>query len=205
MDRVSPQLATRRSEAVRKAQDKIKEILSLIGQKYKDSATFQDALETLGGAAVAATGQAIFTDMSPEEIALSTLLGGVAAFGARPVAAQVGGAIGRRLDARNPELMAGIPAEVAAAFPGTKASVMQFEQLRRAATEQREKQALSVLRDLQLAKYRQNFKGRGDVEGLMTAIGRYSGDNLAQAAVALTAPFILAPGGEQQGEGARRA
>ena len=59
--------------AMRKAQDKIMQMLAAVGQKYRDSAAFQDALETLGGAAVAAGGQAIFTDMTPEEIALSTV------------------------------------------------------------------------------------------------------------------------------------
>lgn len=184
--------------AIRKAQDRIKELLAAVGQRYKDSATFQDALETLGGAALTATGQAIFTDMSAEEIALSTLLGGAAAFGARPVAAQLGGAIGRRIDARNPGALANVPVDVAAAFPGTKASVMQFEQLRRGASGASEQQALALLRDLQLAKYRQNFKGRGDVEGLLTAIGRYGGDNLAQLGVALTTPLFLGGDEEQQ-------
>lgn len=183
--------------AVRKAQDKIMQLLRMVGNKYKDSATFQDALETLGGAAVAAGGQAIFTDMTPEEIALSTLLGGGAAFAARPIAAQVGGGIGRALDKRNPGMMQGVPADVAAVFPGSPASVMQFENLRRAASGASEQQAMKVLRDLQLAKYRQNFKGRGDIEGVLTAIGRYSGDNLAQAAVALTTPMFL--GGSEEG------
>jgi hypothetical protein len=182
--------------AMRKAQDKIMELLRMVGSKYKDSAMFQDALETLGGAAVAATGQAIFTDMTPEEIALSTLLGGGAAFAARPVAAGIGGRIGRVLDERNPGMLQGVPADVAAVFPGSPASVMQFENLRKAATSEAEKKTLQVLRDLQLAKYRQNFKGRGDIEGALTAIGRYSGDNMAQAAVALATPLFL--GGNEE-------
>ena len=181
----------------RMAQDRIRELLSAAGRNYRDNAWVQDAAETLGGAAVVAGGQALFTDMSPEEIALSTLLGGAAAFGARPIAAEVGGMIGRRVDKARPDALAGIPREVAAVFPGSPAAVMDAERLRRATTG-REQQAISLLRDLQLSKYRQNFKGKGDMEGLLTAIGRYSGDNLAQLAVGLTTPMLLAGA---QGEG----
>jgi|DEB0MinimDraft_6_1074348.scaffolds.fasta_scaffold25740_2 MFS family permease len=178
--------------AMRKAQDKIMQMLAAVGQKYRDSAAFQDALETLGGAAVAAGGQAIFTDMTPEEIALSTLLGGAAAFGARPIAAQVGGSIGAALDKRNPNWVSeNIPREVAAIFPGSPGAVMEAERLRRATSGGGEQGAMKLLRDLQLSKYRQNFKGKGDLEGLLTAIGRYSGDNIAQAGVALTTPFFM--------------
>jgi hypothetical protein len=177
----------------RMAQSKIKAMLAAVGQKYKDSAAFQDALETLAGAAVSAGGQAIFTDMAPEEIALSTLLGGVAAFGARPIAAQVGGKIGGVLDERNPNWVSkNIPREVAAIFPGSPVAVMEAERMRRAASGSNGEQGgAKLLRDLQLAKYRQNFKGKGDLEGLLTAIGRYSGDNIAQLGVALTTPFFL--------------
>jgi hypothetical protein len=178
--------------ATRKAQDKIMQMLAAVGRKYRDSAALQDALETLAGAAVAAGGQAIFTDMTPEEIALSTLLGGATAFGARPIAAQVGGKIGAVLDKRNPNWVSeNIPREVAAKFPGSPAAVMEAERLRRMAASGGEQGGTKLLRDLQLSKYRQNFKGKGDLEGLLTAIGRYSGDNIAQAGVALTTPFFL--------------
>jgi len=178
---------------MRKAQDKIMAMLAAVGQKYRDSAAVQDAMETLGGAAVAAGGQALFTDMTPEEIALSTLLGGAAAFGARPIAAQVGGSIGAALDKRNPNwVRENIPREVAAVFPGSPGAVMDAERMRRmVAGSGAEQGAMKLLRDLQLSKYRQNFKGRGDLEGLLTAIGRYSGDNIAQAGVALTTPFFM--------------
>jgi hypothetical protein len=65
---------------------------------YSKSGLAQDAAETIGAAGVLAGGQALFTDMTPEQILLSTLLGGGAAFAARPIAANVGGALGRQVD-----------------------------------------------------------------------------------------------------------
>ena len=65
---------------------------------YSKSGAVQDAVETIGTAGVLAGGQALFTDMTPEEILLSTLLGGGAAFAARPIASKLGGAVGRNID-----------------------------------------------------------------------------------------------------------
>jgi hypothetical protein len=50
---------------------------------------------------------------------------------------------------------------------------------------------------LNYAKYKQNFQGKGEYEGLLTALGRYGGDNAAQAAVALAAAGLL--GGNEDG------
>ena len=58
----------------------------------------QDVIETLVNASLIAGGQAIFTDMSPGEIAMSTGLGiGAAAVG-RPLVGRAGQAIGNRLN-----------------------------------------------------------------------------------------------------------
>lgn len=176
--------------STRMAGARIEQLLAAAGKRYRDSALLQDAVETLGGAALVAGGQALFTDMSPEEIALSTLLSGAAAFGARPVAAGIGGRIGKTIDKANPNALENIPVELAAVFPGSPAAVMQAERSRRLATGS-EKDVMKLLRDLQMSKYKQNFKGRGDVEGLLTAIGRYSGDNIAQLAVGLTTPMLF--------------
>lgn len=180
--------------SMRMAGENLRELLAAAGKRYRDSALVQDAVETLGGAAIVAGGQAVFSDMSPEEIALSAVLGGAAAFGARPIAAGVGGGIGKMIDKTNPDLLKKVPIELASMFPGSPAAVMQAELARRLATGG-EQEVMKLLRDLQMSKYRQNFKGRGDMEGLMTAIGRYSGDNIAQLAVGLTTPFLF---GEEQ-------
>ena len=62
-----------------KSERKLQGLLGTAYKKYQTDPNFQDALETLGGAGALALGQAILTDMSPAEIALSTLLGGGAA------------------------------------------------------------------------------------------------------------------------------
>ena len=66
----------------------------------------QDVIETALGAATAAGGQALFTDMSAEEIALSTALGVGAAAVGRPLMGRAGQAIGNRIDRANPGVRA---------------------------------------------------------------------------------------------------
>ena len=61
---------------LRKASDKLQSLLGTAYSKYQSDPNFQDALETLGGAGALAIGQAILTDMSHDESALSTLIGG---------------------------------------------------------------------------------------------------------------------------------
>ena len=84
---------------------RVANLLKQIGQKYIKDAQFQDVAETAIGAGVAGTGQALFTDMSPEEIALSTALGFGSAIAARPLGARLGGAIGKHLDKKHPQAM----------------------------------------------------------------------------------------------------
>ena len=80
------------------------EVMKPLWNAYSKSGLAQDAAETLGAAGVLAGGQALFTDMTPEQILLSTLLGGGAAFAARPIAAKLGGAVGKRLDKNSAKL-----------------------------------------------------------------------------------------------------
>ena len=172
------------------------EALQRLGKAYQDNAALQDALETLGFATATAAGQALFSDMTPEEIAISTLLGGGAAFAARPIAANLGGRIGQSLDRRYPGALHGVPPGMQAVYPGSGAQVRQLQQQVREATEPAEKQVAKALKNLSLSKYKQNMirpdgTKRGDIEGFLTMIGRYQGDNAAQLAVALAAPAIL--------------
>ena len=55
-----------------------------IWNAYKNNEFAQDAIETLMGGAISAGGQLIFTDMSPEEIAQASIVGGGLALAARP-------------------------------------------------------------------------------------------------------------------------
>ena len=65
---------------------------------YKNNGAVQDAAETLLGAGVSAGYQAAFTDMSAEEIAVSTGLGAAGAFALRPLMARGGYVVGRQAD-----------------------------------------------------------------------------------------------------------
>ena len=80
---------------MRKAFDKFKEIYG--------SEVGQDVIETLSSAGGIAIGQALFTDMSPEEIAMSATIGIPSAFVGRKVGADVGRYAGRKA-ANNPKL-----------------------------------------------------------------------------------------------------
>ena len=168
------------------------ELLKKLGNAYQKNAAVQDAVETLGGAAISAGGQALFTDMSPEEIAITTLLGGAAAMAARPVAANLGGRLGKVLDKKFPGALEGVPPGLARVYPGSGPNVRLMQQeVREAPRGSAERKVAEVLKNTSLAKYNQNMRGKGDLEGLLTMLGRYQGDNAAQLAVALAAPAIL--------------
>ena len=170
--------------------------LARLGNAYQKNALLQDAVETLGGAAVAAGGQALMTDMSAEEIALSALLGGGAAMAARPFAAGLGGRLGKMLDEKYPGLLQDVPQEYAAMMPGSGASVRQMQKEMRGTSDPTTKKILEVAKNLNLAKYNQNMRGKGDAEGLLTLLGRYYGDNASQLAVALATPALF--GGDKE-------
>ena len=89
---------------------------------YSKSGAVQDAVETIGAAGVLAGGQALFTDMTPEEILLSTLLGGGAAFAARPIASRLGAAVGRNIDKGSTEIGEKI---MSAKIPGMKGNTLR--------------------------------------------------------------------------------
>ncbi len=64
----------------------------------------QDTIETLLGGTVAAGGQALFTDMTPEEIAIATVLGMGAATVGRPLGGRIGQAVGTRIAKAHPDV-----------------------------------------------------------------------------------------------------
>lgn len=135
---------------------------------YKSSPLFQDLLETALGTTIAAGGQAIFTDMTPEEIALTS----GATFGAgmigRPLIGTAGQYLGKVVDSKYPvvgeALMEGIDDFVQMSGP------------------------LRPAIEAKLAPY----SHLGGSSQYFNLLGRGYGDNLAQAAVALAAPSIFA-------------
>ena len=87
------------TKIMRKAVDKLKEIyLTQLGQ---------DVIETLGIAGIAAGGQALFTDMTPEEIILSSALGIGAATVGRPLGGRAAQAIGNHIHKNHPVMSGG--------------------------------------------------------------------------------------------------
>jgi len=179
---------------------KLLPLLKSAGSQYVKNAALQDAAETLVGSAVAAGGQALFTDMTPEEIALSTGLGAGAAFAARPLGARLGSKIGKKLDTKYPnaakEFVDDNPL-VAEWITGTPQNVRLLQNVAREIPrdEKVARGAAEALKNTALAKYNQNFRNRGGIEGLMTFISRYYADNIAQGAVALSTPLLMNSGG----------
>ena len=129
----------------------------------------QDLMETTAGAAVAATGQALFTDMTPEEIALATAIGfGVATVG-RPIFGTIGEKIGNRLDK----------------IPHFKEEMGQvgLDNLIRSAKMFSPAEAV----DAKLAPYAHMSPSAQ----LGQIIGRAQGDNIMQGIVAIAAPSLM--------------
>ena len=164
-----------------------------VWQKYLNDGQMQDVMETLMGAGIAAGGQALLTDMSAEEIALSSGLGIGAALAARPISARIGYAAGRQLDKRIPSHMVDeyFSDPFTASFGlGHPASIKTLEKTL----------PKGEMKDITLAvhraKHNQNFVKpdgtlRGGTEGILGAYARQYGDNIAQGLVALGTPAIL--------------
>ena len=156
---------------------------------YKNNAAVQDATETLMGAGLSAGYQALFTDMSAEEIAVSTGLGAAGAFALRPAMGHIGYAVGRPMDKAFANAGNVDPAVAMFISPGSPQSVRAYKSME-----------AGPIRDAGLgiaeAKYNQNFKRkdgseRGFLEGTMGTWGRQYGDNVAQLGVALASPVVL--------------
>ena len=161
-------------------------------EMYRDSGQAQDIMETALGSIVAAGGHALLTDMSAEEIALSTGLGAAGALAMRPVMARGGYALGRQVDKKLPAGLADVLAKdpvMGQMFIGTPPHLKYMDTLPK-------DDFTDTFRALSQAKYNQNYlradgTERGLAEGFIGSLGRAYGDNLAQGAVALSTPLLL--------------
>ncbi len=156
---------------------------------YKNNSVVQDGLETLLGAGVSAGGQALFTDMTPEEIAISTGLGIAGATALRPVMGHAGYAIGRPLDKALPNAGKMNPGLAMGVSPGSPQAIKAWKQMEPGTIQE-------TGLGLAEAKYNQNFKRkdgteRGFLEGTVGTWGRQYGDNVAQLGVALATPKLF--------------
>ena len=141
------------------------------GQRLKElyaTQAGQDVIETLGGAGIAATGQALFTDMTPEEIALSTVGGiGAAAIG-RPLVGRAGQALGNRISKHSPNITAGAEDILEAMIKHPNPQLAQGAALKFAP-----------------------YAHMNAPAQLGQVFGRAYGDNIMQALVALGAPLVM--------------
>ena len=142
--------------------------LDKIIQLYKTSPVFQDLVETAAGTGIAATGQALFTDMTPEQIALASAAGFGAGMVGRPIVGRAGQAVGGYFDRRNPQ--------ASQTFLKSMHEGMEMYP-----------QAMQEVFQAKMGPYQKlgGFAQYGNM------LGRAYGDNLAQAAVALAAPGIF--------------
>ena len=156
---------------------------------YKNNAPVQDAAETLLGAGLSAGYQAAFTDMSAEEIAVSTALGAAGAFALRPAMGHIGYAIGRPMDKAFPGAKNMNPGMAMIASPGSPLAVKAWKAMDPGPVRE-------TGQGIAEAKYNQNFKKkdggeRGFLEGTIGTWGRQYGDNVAQIGVAVATPVVL--------------
>lgn len=173
---------------------------SQIWDAYKNSAQLQDLAETGIGAGLGAGYQALFTDMTPTEIALSTGAGAAGALAMRPLMARAGYAAGRQIDKRIDldQALNSDPMFSALAL-GTPGNLALYK--KQLALNPNDEGARMMMEFAQ-AKHNQNYirsdgTSRGTGEGLVGMVGRQYGDNLAQLGVAMASPAVLAALGER--------
>lgn len=142
--------------------------LDKIAELYKTSPIFQDLLETSAATALAAGGQAVMTDMTPEQIAMASAAGFGAGMVGRPIMGRAGQAIGGVVDRRAPEMGSAL-------IGGVHDMVNMMP---------------SPVQKMYAAKLGP-YAHMGGAAQYGNLIGRAYGDNAAQLAVALAAPGIF--------------
>lgn len=173
----------------------LNDFISKLGNFYSGSSFAQDLVETGIGTGVSAAGQLLFTDMSPQEIALSSLLGAGAAMGVRPIAARAGRAVGRRLPESWNQGLEAIQASMGPALPiPTKHYLDAMDNEIKALRSMGDKQGADFMEKMMpvlRSKYKAEFEGRTPLEGTLGYGARLYGDNLAQFGVAAMTPFFF--------------
>ena len=158
-------------------------ILQQYDDLYVGNEHFKDAVDTLVAASIAAGGQALFTDMTPEEIAIATGIGIGGAYLARPIGKRVGKFVGNKLEQVTPDGFGNRFNGVAALIPGAPGSPEVYK-------------GVPILGQRARAGYEQNFK-RPDgtdktlIEGVPYMLGREYSDAAAQAVIGLASPMMF--------------
>ena len=156
-------------------------------QKYDDlyvgNEHFKDAVDTLVAASIAAGGQALFTDMTPGEIAMATGIGIGGAYLARPIGKRVGKYVGNQLEKHTPDGFGSRFNAPATLIPGTPGSPEVYK-------------GIPILGQRARAGYEQNFKrpdgtDKSLAEGVPYMLGREYSDAAAQAVIGLATPMMF--------------
>jgi hypothetical protein len=122
----------------------------------------QDVIETLFGAGLGASYQALFTDLTPEQILMSTGVGiGAAAVG-RPIVGRLGGMVG---------------AQAAKRMPGKERQMQQL--------------IAEMSQNPMIAAKFAPYAGTPAIGQMGNVLGRQYGDNVAQGLVTLAAPGLI--------------
>lgn len=158
-----------------------------IRQLLIDNPIAQDALETALWAGGSAAYQGLFTDMSAEDIAKSTLLGAGVAMGARPLGGMAGRHIGKAIDVRAPHAFDGIQAYVPVTRDGSAAILNNL----REGTAGSNNAAARAMRDLLKAKRNLSSPDAGTAEAILSYYLRNRADNIAQGGIAIAAPMLM--------------
>ena len=139
----------------------MRKALDRLGELYKTQLG-QDVIETLASAGLGASYQALFTDLTPEQILMSTGVGIGAATVGRPIVGRLGGMVGAKLAKMSPN------------------------------TERQTQQLIANLVEnpAWAAKFAP-YAGAPAMGQMGNVIGRGYGDNIAQGLVALAAPGLL--------------
>lgn len=170
---------------MRQAGKKLRELF--INNEYA-----QDLIETAVGATISAGGQALFTDMSGEDIAKSTALGAAVALAARPIGGIAGRRIGRAIDTAHPKALNAIAPYSVVTRQG---SALQLNLMRKGTTGSNDPFSRG-LRDYLKAKRNLSAPDAGNAESILGYFLRNRADNIAQGAIALGTPFFM--GGEEE-------
>lgn len=159
---------------MRKAFDRIVEL-------YKTNPIYQDLIETTLNTGIATGGQALFTDMTGEELALAAAVNFGSGMVGRPLLGPVGGYVGRQV---NTHLMPRVDSKY----------VNAFDKARHQFAQENPKQA--AVWSTKYAPYLS--KGMSIPEATGNIIGRGWGDNVAQTIAAVAMPQLFRKEEEQE-------
>ena len=157
---------------------------------YKDHELAQDVLETLAYSGVSAAGQALFSDMTAEEIGMSTAIGAGSAMVARPIGKSIGRAAGRQVNAVAPKLGDAL----APLHPYTReGSAAVLKGLRQAGVDRNKRKVTKELLEAKRKHMAYDDEGNklSNAETILGTFMKNRLDNIVQGGIALGTPVMM--------------